>query len=338
MRSVRAIGRLLVPLGALALMACATSVRLGGNDGGMPTPCGPGVTCAIGQVCCSESCGICVDQGEMCVDRSCGGPCDAFSAAGTGACFNVLGFVWNGVECVALSGCGCEGVDCPRRYGSLEECNAIHAECMPPGFCYSDAECTPEEFCSYPMGMCGAAAGMFAGICEPRTIESTCPAIYDPVCGCDGVSYDTECAARSAGISVVYPGPCVMADCAPDDARAEGDCEMDLGSAWNGMACAPLVGCECVGADCPDPAYPMCELIHERCMEPDLECGMELCYRYSQYCLFLSPDDDFGHCMPAMPCDPEGGVSCACVPEAMDTMGFDCGDDGAGGITVRQRG
>ena len=41
--------------------------------------------------------------------------------------------------------------------------------------------------------------------------------------------------------------------CAAQDATAEGDCEAEIGTFWNGSACVTLSGCSCVGADCDTP-------------------------------------------------------------------------------------
>lgn len=46
-----------------------------GDGGVMGEPCGP-TTCAVGQVCCNASCGICTAPGEGCIDLFCD-PIDA---------------------------------------------------------------------------------------------------------------------------------------------------------------------------------------------------------------------------------------------------------------------
>ena len=59
------------------------------------------------------------------------------------------------------------------------------------------------QFCQLPDGKCCCD---FFGVCAGR--PETCPDECDPVCGCDGVTYDTRCEASAVGASVAQTGPC----------------------------------------------------------------------------------------------------------------------------------
>jgi hypothetical protein len=67
------------------------------------------------------------------------------------------------------------------------------------------ANCPPVQFCVYDEAdQCGD--GDEAGHCE--WFPLTCTTKVDPVCGCDGTSYDNECIAAAVGVSVRHGGRC----------------------------------------------------------------------------------------------------------------------------------
>ncbi len=104
--------------------------------------------------------------------------------------------------------CGCDG----QTYSS--ECDAHGAgvnvdysgECNTTPGCYSDEECIDgsgeaKQFCLYEVGVCSGP-----GTCTE--IPAMCGEIYSPVCGCDMMTYENECLANQAGVSVMYEGAC----------------------------------------------------------------------------------------------------------------------------------
>ena len=65
--------------------------------------------------------------------------------------------------------------------------------------------CNDDEYCSYTgRGRCGADGA--TSTCEPR--PSMCATLVDPVCGCDGVTYDNWCRAAAAGWGYISEGEC----------------------------------------------------------------------------------------------------------------------------------
>lgn len=95
---------------------------------------------------------------------------------------------------------------------SLIDCN--------PG-CYGDGDCGESQYCAFPLGTCGygsagasadraeepaRTAPLPAGECRDRA--TLCVADPAPVCGCDGQTYYSSCAAASLGLNLASAGPC----------------------------------------------------------------------------------------------------------------------------------
>lgn len=82
-------------------------------------------------------------------------------------------------------------------------------------------------------------------------LNAICPAIWAPVCGCDGNTYSNSCeAVNYGGVTAWTDGECTTSPCLPIPAGVGfGECAMPLGIALTDSGCVSLSGCGYIGTD-----------------------------------------------------------------------------------------
>jgi len=83
---------------------------------------------------------------------------------------------------------------------ALGACPGLGDPCTDTG-----PSCGTGQFCNLPVSS-GCGGRDPGGTCE--AIPDQCSQEFLQVCGCDRVTYNNECLARAAGVSVAAPGPC----------------------------------------------------------------------------------------------------------------------------------
>lgn len=228
-------------------------------SGGMPG--GPNSACHgidLPEVCGGIN-GIACPKGYDCVDdpndNCTGGPvtnCPGMCVPRRMECSGIQGLACPpGFDCRDIPNDNCDpsnGADCPSVCvpsppPCAEICGGVE------GIPCSD----PAAFCKLPAGLCCCD---HYGVCVVP--PPACPTVYDPVCGCDEVTYGNACEADAAGVSIRHPGACEIqcvtdADC-PDASqfclRHPGQCDPTTADGVGVCATPPPV--------CPDVFDPVC--------------------------------------------------------------------------------
>jgi len=172
--------------------------------------------------------------------------------------------------CATEQVCGCDQGGSYVTYASMCDMASSLGWFAYMGSCGGDfclagdpgAVCGPDQFCEGPGGACGSDS---AGMCAQ--VPDGCYGVYDPVCGCDEVTYNNDCERQVAGVWLAHPGPCRTAlPCTVDPSglntcAAGMFCETEIGvcpKTGDEPALGYCVSFEdCSGPQCP-PAGPVC--------------------------------------------------------------------------------
>ena len=119
------------------------------------------------------------------------------TCGGMGTCMPISDFCPE--DCPGV--CGCDG----DRYCNACLASRARVDVDPDGSCEGDFGCAAAAMCPGDQ-FCEQESCDGDGLCQPR--PDTCPGVVDPVCACNGMTYNNACEANRAGQTVARAGAC----------------------------------------------------------------------------------------------------------------------------------
>jgi hypothetical protein len=245
---------------ALSLAACGSSQDLGSDGSGGAGGNGAGASGggssydACAGKACGDVCTTCDPADAACmepaIEQACNasGQCVLASEAMCGLTCTSGGTTYQpGDTFPSPDGCntctcGSDGnIGCTEK--ACEACGGL-----------VDPVCPAGQFCNWANMSCGDVDQQ--GVCVD--IPMACDAVFDPACGCDGVTYGNACEANAAGVSVASLGACPNQGCgglAGDMCKPGDYCKYPDGTC---LVDDQAGACQPIPQGCPDNVDPVC--------------------------------------------------------------------------------
>ncbi len=206
------------------------------NDGMCASTCG-----GASEVACTDETTYCHFMDGVCGAGSALGTCNPVPTTCAGAAPSPV--------------CGCDR----KTYASACEAQQAGTSVAAQGACACGGSgsggggtaCEPGKFCNYAVGTC--AQGNPSGTCT--VLPATCDAFSNPVCGCDGTTYDNPCEAAKARTSIFAMGACPCGGPSGATCGSGAYCNLAMGAC---LGPYPTGTCEPKPTSCPGVSSPVC--------------------------------------------------------------------------------
>jgi hypothetical protein len=221
-------------------LSCPQPTCNGGLCGAQYPAC-DSIECSSPKECpVDDGCAVCPDGSLSCPQPTCeGGKCGSFFPGCKAECSSPK-------ECPAPKGpcqqCDDGTLSCPTATCEGGKCGVAYPGC-------GGVQCKTPDQCPVP------------GVCQ------LCP---------DGSASCAQPTCEGGKCGVTFP-PCPGGNaCEPVLVKADPSCKKMLGYYWDGKACQPLNGCECVG-DCKKlvGSYDECVKLYSPCTDPVPQCKID---------------------------------------------------------------
>ena len=172
-----------------------------GCDGKMYTNACSGLISGVSPAPTSDTC-ACAGPIEPAGTGEDGSACPSATYCQRDNCRGGFCTPYGWMECTGSDVCACDGETYSSTCLAIVDGGGVAPDAVCDPSCRSDLDCPGDQYCQFAYEIC---AGL--GECQDKPDVTSC-ATDTEVCGCDGLTYPSDCHRQAAGVSLAEEGPC----------------------------------------------------------------------------------------------------------------------------------